>query len=383
MAGGNFEDQFGLVLDRLHEIPYGEATWQSALVAVADFLGAEGVDMSWTDSTARVCTRHEPARIDMAAVQKYSREYLTADFASIQPRGRIAMDMRENQVIADSDVWSRAERNRMVFFGDFYDPLVKCDEGMLGCARSGANGGPHLLLATHYARGAPLAEARRRQRMLLPHLRRVCMLEIKLEKVRSENAVLADALDRIPEAVALLDSSAKVLKANHAAIDLLRRGAEVSRSVDGRLMLPTSDNRAALARCLAQSVTPLLLLNDDQGKPPERIVIRRTQGSPMILTLYALPKELSDASGACAIAFIVDPDAKAASVASVAQNAFDLTDSEAALCEALLAGTRLAEDAAARGVSVNTVKSQLQAVFSKTGTNRQADLVRLLRGMAK
>jgi len=40
------------------------------------------------------------------------------------------------------------------------------------------------------------------------------------------------------------------------------------------------------------------------------------------------------------------------------------------------------EVAEAFGISVNTVKSHLQRIFSKTGASRQADLVKLLSGFA-
>jgi DNA-binding CsgD family transcriptional regulator len=42
---------------------------------------------------------------------------------------------------------------------------------------------------------------------------------------------------------------------------------------------------------------------------------------------------------------------------------------------ALLAGNTLAEHAARSGVSLSTVKTQLQAAFAKTGFSRQAALV--------
>lgn len=53
-----------------------------------------------------------------------------------------------------------------------------------------------------------------------------------------------------------------------------------------------------------------------------------------------------------------------------------LTPAEAELALAILRGQTLAGHAAARGVSLNTVRSQLRRVFSKTGCRRQAELVR-------
>lgn len=57
---------------------------------------------------------------------------------------------------------------------------------------------------------------------------------------------------------------------------------------------------------------------------------------------------------------------------------YDLTASEALLALHIAEGGDTGGYAAARGISRNTVRNQLQAVFEKTGTRRQAELVRLL-----
>ena len=55
-----------------------------------------------------------------------------------------------------------------------------------------------------------------------------------------------------------------------------------------------------------------------------------------------------------------------------------LTLAEAQLAIALAAGDSLRTVADRRGVSINTVRNQLSAVFDKTGCRRQQDLIRLL-----
>jgi DNA-binding CsgD family transcriptional regulator len=57
---------------------------------------------------------------------------------------------------------------------------------------------------------------------------------------------------------------------------------------------------------------------------------------------------------------------------------FGLTEAEALLARGLLDGRRLAEIAASRDVSVETVRTQLRSLFRKTGVSRQADLMRML-----
>lgn len=57
---------------------------------------------------------------------------------------------------------------------------------------------------------------------------------------------------------------------------------------------------------------------------------------------------------------------------------FDLTVSEALLALHIADGGSTTDYAATRGITRNTVRNQLQAVFDKTGVRRQTELVRLL-----
>lgn len=61
------------------------------------------------------------------------------------------------------------------------------------------------------------------------------------------------------------------------------------------------------------------------------------------------------------------------------QSLFGLTNAEAALLFALVNGHSLAEWAAARGSSMATVKTQLNALFAKTGVDSQPKLLRIAK----
>ena len=60
----------------------------------------------------------------------------------------------------------------------------------------------------------------------------------------------------------------------------------------------------------------------------------------------------------------------------------ELTVAEARLAQRLARGKTLEEAAVSLNVKVNTARSQLAAIFQKTGTRRQAKLVALLSRIA-
>jgi DNA-binding CsgD family transcriptional regulator len=59
-----------------------------------------------------------------------------------------------------------------------------------------------------------------------------------------------------------------------------------------------------------------------------------------------------------------------------------LTPAEARIALGVARGETLAAIAAANGISVQTVRTQLKAIFTKTGVHRQAELAILIIGLA-
>jgi len=82
---------------------------------------------------------------------------------------------------------------------------------------------------------------------------------------------------------------------------------------------------------------------------------------------------------AAGLAFMIERIDGAASALQVGwADRFALTPAEIRLAAHLANGGTLANFAKARALSRNTVRNQLQAIYCKTGTHRQAELVGLL-----
>ena len=85
-----------------------------------------------------------------------------------------------------------------------------------------------------------------------------------------------------------------------------------------------------------------------------------------------------------AILFIADPEIGQVGTTEVLESLYDLTHAEADLVRLIAEGRSLIQVAKERGVTMNTVRSQLKQVFSKTDTSRQGELVHLvLAGVAR
>lgn len=82
--------------------------------------------------------------------------------------------------------------------------------------------------------------------------------------------------------------------------------------------------------------------------------------------------------GAVRAVFFGDPDGGMDDVETMVRRLYALTPAEARLVVQLLQGQTLQEIAGELGVSVTTARTHLRSVFSKTGTRRQSELVRVL-----
>ena len=83
-----------------------------------------------------------------------------------------------------------------------------------------------------------------------------------------------------------------------------------------------------------------------------------------------------------AIVFVTDPAERVRPLPETLQQRYELTPAECRLAMLLADGRTLSQIAEMLGVSRNTLKSQLASTYSKTGTSRQSDLVRILLNVA-
>ena len=79
-----------------------------------------------------------------------------------------------------------------------------------------------------------------------------------------------------------------------------------------------------------------------------------------------------------AVVFVSDPEVRQETPAALLQRLYGLTPAEARLAEAMAGGGPLKAAAERLGIGRETARSQLKQVYAKTGTHRQAELVRLL-----
>jgi len=195
-----------------------------------------------------------------------------------------------------------------------------------------------------------------------------------------EAALYASVLNETTAAIILVDERLGIIFQNAAAQNLLRRGDPVRRE-GSSLTVRSPAARLALLQAVRQAAVDEAAI----GQRGLGVPLRSEAGTPFVL--HVLPVAATRlrsgvASGAAAAIFVAQGDAGATTPADALAALFDLTPNEARVFAHVAAGMTPKEIGAALGVGANTVKSHLAQLFAKTGTRRQADIVRLAASLS-
>ena len=204
---------------------------------------------------------------------------------------------------------------------------------------------------------------------LRPHFARSALLSARLNLERARSAVVA--LEQVGLPAAVLGRAGRTIAVNDLMAALM---PEVVQDRPSRFAL----TNAAADRLFAECIAPLdaasissIPIAADEDHPPTIVHVLPVRGAA---------HDVFSAADALVILTPVVP--RDVPTAAVIQGLFDLTPAEAKVAGAVGNGKTLAEIASTFGISPETVRSHVKAVLSKTGLDRQAALVGLLRGIA-
>jgi DNA-binding CsgD family transcriptional regulator len=185
-----------------------------------------------------------------------------------------------------------------------------------------------------------------------------------------------DAFEASHSPVAMIDRMGEVVKLNRSAERLLGPDLQIVRR---RVVCSSRDATKALDRALHDLIWRR---SPEACHPP--IVLPRRNGRPIV----AYPSRLSGAvreGFALVESFLVfvDLEARSATLAADLVRVFGLTAAEARLADRLLREESLDAAAGSLGVAYSTVRNQLKAIFQKTDTHSQGQLIALIARLAK
>lgn len=287
------------------------------------------------------------------------------------------VDLPPGEVVTLREFVPRDELLASEYFQQYIGPVGVMH--IMGADMSDASGLNARLRVTRPGTQPDFGEAEKALcRLILPHLQHSIALHARLSQVESERAVFADAIERLAMGVLILDEDARVVRSNRAAETLLAAHEGLRVGSDGLLQVGDRQQNRAFRQLLDE------VLSAHRSAVPGFVRALRLGsadgGSGLGLLVRPLPRAAATDSGASAqlAVFISDPGQRRLAPTEVLAELFGFTAAEAALALRLANGLTLDEASSELGVSRNTAKSHLSAVFAKTGVARQTKLVQLI-----
>ncbi len=216
--------------------------------------------------------------------------------------------------------------------------------------------------------------------LLLPHLKRAVELHSRLDTVEVERSIYANAINRMQIGTITLDENGAIIDMNSVADEILKQhnGLTIAR---GAIEATDAQENRTLQRLIRHAV---LGHHGTAAALVEAMPITRSFDKPrlgLLVRTVLLSDWSEDNKRQVAVTlFLRDPDRKPQGVQEIIRKLFDLTPAETSLALLLTNGLTLEEAAEESGISKNTARTHLRAIFSKTGVTRQATLVRILLG---
>jgi DNA-binding CsgD family transcriptional regulator len=359
----------------IYDASGGAAPWTDVLETVCDVLGATGAHLLHFDHRHLQASVTVAARTDPDALDAYGRYFHRLDpwGTRVKPGGFAAETVIAGASLVSFDKVRRSE---------FYAGLGRrygISRSLVGVIEApSANRSAIITINRGDAAEEFDAEATRVVGALVPHLRRALARHRRLAVVRAERDGLAAALDRLRAAIVLVDAGGTVVTMNRAADELIAR-QDGLRVRGRRLHGETSQATAALDEIVADAIA--IARGQTAAGSARAALPKRSDGRPLEALALPLPPGDQIAARAAAAVFVIDPNEMPVVPTDWLTTRFHLTPAEARIASALARGEELADIAARLRVTTGTARWYVKQILAKTGTKRQADLVRLLVGI--
>ncbi len=353
----------------LYETALGVEGFFETIQRVAEWAGADIFHMYSIDAH-RHAPRFSPytptATSFDATIARYVEYYRCLD-----PRVNLVNEHPANSWFACQDHFDERFVSRSEFFQDF---LIPGGLRYMFGTRIASPGCDDVLVALVRAAGRPPFSERNRADLeaVSAHMQRAIGCWQRATELHRAAVVGEEISAQLNIAVFVLDRHLRVVSFNPEAQILLQMSRTVNLRKDRLVAISSQHNDALQAACSRVAATghgeTLALEN------------RNTCRYETFLAINAIPVS-TRVAGCCGPGLLIMArcrDGTRLVTATQLRQAFTLSAAEAAVAEALIEGESPDGYAQRNHVSIATVRTQLRAVFEKTGTRSQAEAIALM-----
>lgn len=347
--------------------------WSMVLERCCAFVGGVSANIFWQHAAADNV-------VDLYAWNEdlHYRELYAETYSKLNPFLPALARLEPGEVFSGDDLMPRDEFLASRFYKEWVRP-----QGWVDVLGANLDRSPTSFAMFSLRRGVEHGvvddEAKRRMRLIVPHVRRAALIGELIDQKTLLAETLSNALSGMSSAVFLVDGVRRLVYANEAGWSMLMLGA-VLRQVHDRLTVLDPAADAALGKVVGELAGPAAAV----GSQGIAVPLTASLEEPWLATVLPLSDHVRLRADvpAAAVAAIFVREARTDIDGAVGRAAAQhkLSPAETRVLRALLDAGGLTRAASELGLSRSTAKSHLERIFSKTGSHSQAELVKRVLG---
>jgi DNA-binding CsgD family transcriptional regulator len=356
----------------IYESILDSSVWNGVFGDLVQFVGAQAGALLWKSHGRSTDVVH------ISGIKSPGLELYKERYAELDPATEPLLLREVGEVASTTELLSHSEYARSRFYKEWVKPQGFVDSWQASLEKS-ATSFVHLIFWRRSKTALESDATRDRMRFIVPHLRRAVLISNMVDHGKAEAALFGDTLDGIAAGLFLVDASGRILHANASGHALLARGV-VLRAYGGKLVSNDAGAEQELYRVLD-------VVGGGEAAPGADTVavpLTTRHGDHYVAHVLPLTSGVRRRAGtgyaAAAAVFVQKASLDVPSPQEAIAKLHKLTPMELRVLFAIVQVGGVPEVAAMMGSSSSTIRTHLRRLFSKTGTDRQADLVKLVAG---
>jgi DNA-binding CsgD family transcriptional regulator len=366
--------QLSSLIGDIYEAAADPSCWKRALEKTASFIDASAVSIVTQGRIEEPLHYEHYFGVDLHYQRLYEEKYSKRD-----PRNALNLFFKAGEVFSTFSVLPDRDMRDTQFYQEYIQPQGITDN--LRCVFE-RNPISYLGIFRRTDNDHPAENTIQRMRLLMPHVKRAVLIGTAVFGYKTKTATFIEVLDDLRAGVFLLDAKRRIVHANESGHTLLAQRI-LLRAQDGCLTTTEPKARQALDRGVVEAAAADATAAAGQSLS---IAFQTREGDCYIAHLLPLgsgERRLSGATREAVAALFVQRVEHQITVPSeLIAVRYGLTPMEVSVLSAIVEAGGVPEVADELGIARSTVKTHLLRIFAKTGTRRQAELVKLVAGLS-
>jgi DNA-binding CsgD family transcriptional regulator len=360
----------------IYDAALDPALWSGVLGQVSRFVGGPASGLYSKDAT----TKTGVIFYDDGGIDPHYKRLYFENYVKLDPSTTNHFFAEIDKPISTADIMPYDEFIETRFYKEWARPQGLVDHVTAALDKS-ATSVAMFGVFRHERDGLIDDEAKRRMRLIAPHVRRAALIGRVIDLKTAEAATFADTLDRLAAGMFLVDADGRIVHGNAAGHAMLAAG-DVLHAAGDKLAAGDAQADQTLRRVFAASGHG----DDAVGVKGIAVPLAARDGERYVAHVLPLTsgtrRQAVRSYRAAAALFVHKAALVTPAPPEVIAKTFNLTPTELRVLLAVVEVGGAPEVAEALGIGETTVRFHLRRLFEKTGAKRQADLVKIVAGFA-